>query len=112
MVGADETTPEFRDIYINDIICSGASRAMYFNGIPEKNISGIFVEDCEIVSDRGADIRYSDGVTLKNVRIRQSVGEGFVLANCRNVTMTGCSDASSDGTVSVKKYNSSDVTVE
>lgn len=61
---------------------------------------------------QGADIRYSDGVTLKNVRIRQSVGEGFVLANCRNVTMTGCSDASSDGTVSVKKYNSSDVTVE
>lgn len=112
MVEADETTPEFRDIYIKDIICSGASRAMYFNGIPEKNISGIFVEDCEIVSDRGADIRYSDGVTLKNVRIRQSVGEGFVFANCRNVTMTGCRDASSDGTVSVKKYNSSDVTVE
>ena len=112
MVEADETTPEFRDIYIKDIICSGASRAMYFNGIPEKNISGIFVEDCEIVSDRGADIRYSDGVTLKNVRIRQSVGEGFVFANCRNVTMTGCRDASSDGTVRVKKYNSSDVTVE
>ena len=28
----DETTPEFRDIYIERVVCNGASRAMYFNG--------------------------------------------------------------------------------
>ena len=99
MVPADETTPEFRDIFISGIVCSGAGRAMYFNGIPEKNISGIHVSDCVISSDSGADIRYSDGVLLEDVRIDQREGAGFTLANCRNVTLENCSDAS--GPVSV-----------
>ena len=90
---ADETTPEFRNIHISDIICSGAARAMYFNGIPEKNISGIEIRNSTIISDKGADIRYSDGVVMENVEIRQSEGTGVSIANCRNVEISGCSDA-------------------
>lgn len=105
-VPADVTTPEFRDIHIRDIVCSGAARAMYFNGIPEKNISNIVVEDCLIVSDKGADIRYSDGVVLRNVDIRHSEGERFTVANCRNVVVEGC------GEPSVFQYNNENVTVK
>lgn len=105
-VPADVTTPEFRDIHIRDIVCSGAARAMYFNGIPEKNISNIVVEDCLIVSDKGADIRYSDGVVLSNVDIRHSEGERFTVANCRNVVVEGCGESS------VFQYNNENVTVK
>lgn len=101
---ADETTPEFRDIHIRDIMCCGAARAMYFNGIPERNISNINVSDCTIVSDRGVEMRYSDGVFLSNVHVSQSSGDGFSFANCRNVVMKGCSDDSADG-LSVFGYN-------
>ena len=97
-VPADETTPEFREIYISNITCNGAGRAMYFNGIPEKNITDIHVENCNIVAEKGADIRYSDGVQLENVNIIQSEGEGYTVANCRNVTLEDCADA--DGAVS------------
>ena len=45
------------------------------------------------MADKGADIRYSDGVELKNVNIRQSEGKGFSIANCRNVKLEGCTDA-------------------
>lgn len=93
-VPVDETTPEFRDIFIKDIICNGAGRAMYFNGIPEKNIAGIRIENCRIVSEKGADIRYSDGVELRNVHIMQAEGRGYTVANCRNVLLEGCTDAS------------------
>ena len=93
-VPADVSTPEFREIHIRNITCNGAGCAMYFNGIPEKNITGIIVENCDIVADKGADIRYSDGVVLKNVNIRQAEGQGYVLANCRNVTLENCNDAS------------------
>ena len=92
-VPADETTPEFREIYIRNITCNGAGRAMYFNGIPEKHISGIKVENCNIVADRGADIRYSDGVELKNVGIIQAEGPGYSVINCKNVSMEDCRDA-------------------
>ena len=112
-VPADETTPEFRDIYISGICCSGAARAMYFNGIPEKNIANIVVSDSEITSLKGADLRYSNGVVLENVKISQSSGKGYSFANCRNVALKGCSDA--NGAVSengVFVYNSPDLTID
>ena len=111
-VPADETTPQFKDIFIRDIVCSGAARAMYFNGIPEKNIENIVVENCEIVSEKGADLRYSDGVVLRNVRISQSEGAGYSVANCRNVTMEDCSDASGEETPDVFRYNSQNLTIK
>lgn len=112
-VPADETTPEFRDIYISGICCSGAARAMYFNGIPEKNIANIVVSDSEITSVKGADLRYSNGVVLENVKISQSSGKGYSFANCRNVALKGCSAA--NGAVSendVFVYNSPDLTID
>ena len=112
-VPADETTPQFRDIYIKDIVCSGADRAMYFNGIPEKNIENIVVEDCDIVSTKGADLRYSNGVVLKNVKITQSEGKGYSFANCTNVRVDDCSDAttSAEG-LDVFKYNTNNLIID
>ena len=111
-VEADETTPQFRDIFIKDVICSGAARAMYFNGIPEKNIENIVVENCEIVSDKGADLRYSTGVVLKDVKITQSEGDGFSVANCTNVVIEDCTDASGKEHPEGFQYNSNNVTID
>ena len=84
---------------------------MYFNGIREKNISDIHVENCNIVAEKGADIRYSDGVQLENVNIIQSEGEGYTVANCRNVTLEDCADA--DGAVSgIFQYRNENVVVK
>ena len=109
---ADETTPQFRDIYIKDVVCSGAARAMYFNGIPEKNIENIVVENCEIVSVKGADLRYSTGVVLRDVNIMQSEGDGYSVANCKDVIIDGCTDSAGKNTPEVFQYNSNDVTIK
>ena len=111
-VEADETTPQFRDIYIKDVVCSGAARAMYFNGIPEKNIENIVVEDCEIVSTKGADLRYSNGVQLRNVNITQSEGQGYSVANCSNVLIEDCTDASGSESLNVFQHNSTNVKID
>ena len=111
-VPADVTTPQFRDIYIKDVICSGAARAMYFNGIPEKNIENIIVEDCQIISDKGADLRYSTGVVLRNVEINQAEGLGYSLANCKNVVIENCSDASGSAVKNIFQYKSENVVIE
>ena len=111
-VPADETTPQFKDIYIKNIVCSGAARAMYFNGIPEKNIENIVVENCEIVSDKGADLRYSDGVTLKQINIKQSEGEGYIIANCKNVLFENCTDAFGNGAPSRFEYNTENLIIK
>ena len=78
---ADETTPEFRDIFITDVVCKGAARAMYFDGLPEMPIRNISVKDCTISSMKGAELKYCDGVSMSNVDIRCTVGEKFVQIN-------------------------------
>ncbi len=109
-VQADETTPQFKDIYIKNVVCSGAARAMYFNGIPEKNIENIVVEDCEIISDKGADLRYSTGVSLKNVNITQKDSLGYSLANCKNVVIRNCTETA--GAARAFQYKSENVVIE
>ena len=85
---------------------------MYFNGIPEKNIENIVVENCEIVSEKGADLRYSTGVILKDVKITQSEGEGFSVANCSNVMIDDCEDAAGKDIPEVFQYNSKNVSID
>ena len=47
-VPVTDMTPVFRNIYIKDVICSSARRAMYFNGLPEQKIENINVEKVTI----------------------------------------------------------------
>ena len=63
----DETTPEFRDIHFNDIVCSGAKQAIYLNGLPELPISGITFKDCVFNADKPQELHYTKDVTFQNV---------------------------------------------
>ena len=65
----DETTPEFRDIHINNLRCSNAGRAMLFNGLPEKPIDGIHLSNIWIRAQQGAEFTNCKGVTRQNVNI-------------------------------------------
>ena len=69
MKPVDETTPEFRDIYIEDVVCRNANRALFFNGLPEKPIENIH---------------------LKNIRISANIPSEF--HNCRNITRENVQD--------------------
>lgn len=87
LLSADETTPSFRDIYINNIFCNGVDRAMYFNGLPEMRVKNINISDCTIKSYKGIEISYSEDVKLQNVSIHPSVGEPVKLSNTDNVVI-------------------------
>jgi len=65
----DETTPEFKDIHIKDIVCQGAGRAMLFNGLPEKPIDGINLKNITIHAKQKAEFYNCKGVTQENVKI-------------------------------------------
>lgn len=80
-------TPSFRNIYIKDIVSRNARRAMYFNGLPEMNISNINVENAIISSQIGAVICESDGIHFKNVHIIQKTGAALTLQNVKNFNL-------------------------
>lgn len=85
----DETTPTFKDIYIKDVVCSNARRAMFFNGLPEHNIDNINVENVMIHSKIGAELIESKNITLKNVQIFAQSGSALYLKNVKDVTVDG-----------------------
>ncbi|MGM9737070.1 MAG: glycoside hydrolase family 28 protein, partial [Candidatus Cryptobacteroides sp.] len=80
----DETTPEFRDIYISGVVCNGARRAMYFNGIPEMPVKNVNIRDCTISSTTGIEVNYAEDVTLENVTVVTGKGKAIVQSNVRN----------------------------
>jgi polygalacturonase len=81
----DETTPTFRNIHIKNISCTNATRAMYFNGLPENPIEGIYVENAMISAKTGGEIKESKHIVLKNVVIKQSSGPALKILNCTDI---------------------------
>ena len=89
-----DAMPVFRNIYIRDIICNGAHRAMYINGLPGGNISDVEIRNCFISSNKGASISNACDMHLENVVIRQKDGASFNFCDCEGLKAKGCQDAS------------------
>jgi polygalacturonase len=81
----DETTPIFRNIYVKNIVSRNARRAMFFNGLPEMNISNIHVENATISSLLGAELSESEDIILKNIHIEPKQGSALLLNNVKNL---------------------------
>jgi len=77
-------TPSFRNIYVKNIVSRNARRAMFFNGLPEMNISNINIENAIITSQIGAVLCESDGIKFKNIRIIPQSGPALILQNVKN----------------------------
>lgn len=85
----DETTPVFKDIYIKDVTCSNARRAMYFYGLPECNINNINIENLVVHSKKGAELFESESITLKNIQIYPDEEPALLLNNVKDVSIDG-----------------------
>ena len=62
-----EGTPVFRNIDSQHVVCRGAHRALWFNGLPEMPISDIRLSDITIQADEPGDFFNCKNITKKNV---------------------------------------------
>jgi len=84
-VPVGEGTPQFRDIYIRDVICRGAKQAVALQGLPEMPIRGIHLRNVSITAQRGVALMDAQDITLDNVEIFNSQGPVLSLLNSRDV---------------------------
>ncbi len=91
-----EATPQFKDIYIRNVACNGAGRAMFFNGLPEMNVRNINISNVTITADRGAEIVESDGVKLHHLRVIAAKGPNLILRNAKNIEIDGLAGKGAD----------------
>ena len=80
-------TPSFRNIYVKNIVSRNARRALYFNGLPEMNISNINVENAYISSHFGAELCESTGIHFKNIHLKPSEGPALILQNVKDFNL-------------------------
>lgn len=90
-----EETPIFRDIHIKNIVCRGAGRAIYFNGLPEMKIQNITLENVTITNaESGIDINQADHIKIDNTTIDVQKGNIINLSAASNIEIENLQSAS------------------
>ena len=79
-----EETPCFRNLFISDITCQGAKRAIYFNGLPEMPLDNLVLKNSLFVSESGAELHYAKNIVFDAVKIVNSRGERLVKTDVEN----------------------------
>ena len=62
-----EATPQFRNFYVDNVVCNGAEKGIQVRGLPEMNIKNIHLENMVLKTNKGIDIIEGTGITLKNI---------------------------------------------
>lgn len=79
-----EETPCFKNLYISNIICQGAQRCIYFNGLPEMPLDNLQLTNSLFVGDKGAELHYCKNILFKDVTIKQKTGERITMTDVKN----------------------------
>src|SRR5688500_16001106 len=64
-----EETPQFRNVYINNVVAYGAEKAIFVRGLPEMNVKGIVMQNMVIQAKIGLDMTEGSNITLRNVQL-------------------------------------------
>jgi polygalacturonase len=83
-VPVTEETPQFRDIYIDDVICRGARNAVLLQGLPEMPIRGIHLQNISISAGGGMTWMDAENIKVQNVEIIPSKGPVLKVVNVTN----------------------------
>ncbi len=62
-------TPRFRDVYISNVVCTDASRAIVVKGLPEMPVSNVTVSNSTFTARQGAVINHARGFKLTDVTL-------------------------------------------
>ena len=108
-----EGTPQFRDIYIENVTCLGARRAVQLQGLPEMPLSGIHLRNVAITADQGLVAQDTKDITLSGVTITNSKGPVASFIASKNITIDRLGFASGAETLfKVQGKNNSGIAVK
>ncbi|MCZ8518544.1 MULTISPECIES: glycoside hydrolase family 28 protein [Paenibacillus] len=82
-------TPVFRGITIRDVQCAGAQTALLINGLPEKPLEGLRIENFTASAERGAVCTNVLDLTLREISLQVSRGPLVTLRHAQQVELEG-----------------------
>jgi polygalacturonase len=69
MLPVNETTPQFRNFYVSNIICNGAEKAVFIRGLPEMHVQNVELKNMVIQARHGIEMSEATGITFKNIEV-------------------------------------------
>lgn len=114
----DESTPQFRNIFIKNVVCNGAEKAIFVRGLPEMSIHDINIENFTVTAKKGIDISEAKNIFLKNIIVNASATIPAIdILNSSNIVFDNVTPLSStnpllriggDRSTAIKFINSSE----
>jgi len=86
MLPVTAATPQFKNFYINNVICDGAAKALFIRGLPEMPIKNIELTNLKINANEGIDIQEASNIKLKDINLstRREKAIAYLL-NSKNI---------------------------
>lgn len=107
-----EGTPQFKNIYVNNIVCNGAAKAIFVRGLPEMNVKNVVMQNMVLQADKGLDMTEGTGITLRNVQlITKDANPVMTVHNSKNITLDKIGFDKADLLLSVSGDKSAGITV-
>ena len=91
-----EATPVFKDVFMENIYCSGAAAAFKIDGLPESNVSNIHLSKASISADHGINITEGQNIHFTDVEINHSNGVFLTALNAKDVIFNKVKAINSD----------------
>ncbi|MDB5193580.1 MAG: glycoside hydrolase [Segetibacter sp.] len=87
MLPVSETTPQFRNIDIKNVVCNGAAKGIFVRGIPEMNVQNILMEDLVLQADKGVECTEGSNIRINNLKlITKETNPVINVHNSNNIT--------------------------
>ena len=83
----EDRTPQFRKIFMTNIVCIGAKSAGILQGLPESPLHEITIDGYTATSKLGLQCQDAGGITLKNLSIKPSEGPAFTFTSCKDLLL-------------------------
>jgi polygalacturonase len=84
-----DRTPRFRDFSMKNVVCAGARRGMFINGLPEMPVSGIDLDNVTLVAVEGVILADAENIRLRQCRILPGKGPVVTAIQSHAITIQG-----------------------
>lgn len=83
----NEGTPQFRDFYIQNVVCRGAEKGIFVRGLPEMNVKNILIENSVLKTKQGFVCLEGENITLKNVSLFPDENTIMQIQDSKSITL-------------------------
>ncbi len=85
-ITANDKIPDFRNIYLSNITCEGASNAISITGLPNMTVKNIYFENMTLTTKKGFTCKDAENIYLKRVTINASKPI-YDTNGCKNISI-------------------------